>query len=631
MAFGRRLGALVGPVLLGLVLALWRALAGDPLTAGIENRLIDLRFSLRGPVAAPGGVAVVAVDEAAIDRLGWTPPPRAAFAQAIAAIARAQPRIIVVDLLMLDPTAADPQIASAIAAARAAGVPVVLGAAVSFPQGQGEGDPPALSAARQAALNRSAMTALSVVPPVTGSPRLYLPADAILADAQVGHVNLSEGGDRAARRLPLAQWAGGGVFLPSLSLQGGLALQGMALGDAVILTGGKVRFGDQVIGTRPAGEVVINHYGPQGTLPTLPLLDVLDGKVPDGAMAGKAVFIGATAESLTDLFATPFGAAVPGVEVLATAAANVATGTVPREGARAGTIWYALAPVAAGLLMLAARARSPVMALGLGLLVWGASLASLQAAFTLAHRLPDATAPVLALIAATAWAVWWRMTDDRRRAAMLTTEKQNLARYVSPFLAEELARTRTPEFNDRAQDAAILFVDVAGYTTLSEGLTAEATSDVVRRVQAFYEDCATRHRGVLASFQGDGVMIVFGLPVPDAGDAGRALACGRDLLAGIAQVRPPRGQTDPLRIRVSIHFGRVVAGIVGGASHAQVTVNGDTVNIASRLQDVAKDRGADFIVSSATLDATGTTDGFRPLGAAPIRGRTETVDVWVTP
>jgi adenylate cyclase len=278
--------------------------------------------------------------------------------------------------------------------------------------------------------------------------------------------------------------------------------------------------------------------------------------------------------------------------------------------------------------MLAARARSPLLALGFGFLVWGMALAGLQAAFTLGNRLPDATAPVLAMFVATAWAVWWRMTDDRRRAATLTTERQNLARYVSPFLAEELARARVPEFNDRAQDAAILFVDVAGYTTLSETLTAEATSDFVRGVQAFYEDCATRHRGVLASFQGDGVMIVFGLPLPDPGDAGRALACGRDLLSRIGDIPLPLGQPGPLRIRVSVHFGRVVAGIVGGTSHAQVTVNGDTVNIASRLQDVAKDRGADFIVSSATLESAGATEGFRPLGPAPIRGRTETVDVW---
>jgi adenylate cyclase len=624
-----RLGTLAGPVLLGLALALWRALAGDPLTDGIENRLIDLRFVLRGPVAAPTGVAVVGVDEAAIDRLGWTPPPRAAFAKAIAVIAAARPKIIIVDLLMLDPTPADPDVAAVIAVAQAAGVPVVLGAAVSFPQsGAVAADPPRLSPSRQAAVDRSSMTALSVAPPGTGLPRLFLPADDLLTDAMVGHVNLSEGGDRAARRLPLAQWAGGGVFLPSLSLLGGLALRDLRPGDAVILAGGSVRVGDSAIGTRPAGEVAINHYGPPGTLATFGLLDVLDGKVPREALAGKAVFVGATAESLTDLFATPFGAAVPGVEVLATAAANVATGAVPREGAQAGTIWYALAPVAAALLLLAARARSPVMALGVGLLVWAGALGSLQAAFTLGNRLPDATAPVLALFAATAWAVWWRMTDDRRRAARLTAERANLARYVSPFLAEELARTRVPRFNNRTQNAAILFVDVAGYTTLSEALTPEATSDVVRGVQAFYEDCATRHRGVLASFQGDGVMIVFGLPVPDSGDAGRALACGRDLLAGIGDVPPPKDRPGPLHIRVSIHFGPVVAGIVGGASHAQVTVNGDTVNIASRLQDVAKDRGADFIVSSATLDAAGATEGFRPLGPAPIRGRSETVDVW---
>ncbi|MFN0114866.1 MAG: CHASE2 domain-containing protein [Paracoccaceae bacterium] len=620
----RRLAALAVPIAVAAALALWRGLAGDAVTDGIENRLIDLRFQLRGPRPAPANVVVIGIDEAALARLGWTPPPRDAFARAVTAIAADRPAVILLDLLLLDANPADPALDAAI---RAAGVPVVLGTAVSYGAGQG-GEAAGPAPGLIAAIDRSAMTVVGASQPPGPAPRLLAPAGGILAGARLGHVNIAEGGDRAARRLPLALWAGGDVFLPSLALSGGAALAEGGGVAPVLRPGRSLSLGGRSFATDAAGQAVVNHYGPPGSVETIGLLEVLDGKVPAGAFRGRAVFLGATAESLSDFFATPYGGAVPGVEVLATSAANLAGSEVPREGLAAGPAWVLLPALAAALVVFAGTAGPPLMASTLGVGVWAASLGLMQAAFAFGNLLPDATALVLTLIAATAWAVWRRMTDDRARAAVLTSERTNLARYVSPFLAEELARTRIPGFADRTQQASVLFVDVAGYTTLSESLTPEATSALVGRVQAFYEACATAHRGVLASFQGDGVMIVFGLPLPDAGDAGRAIACGREMLARIGGVTGAGGRGMPLRIRVSVHTGRVVAGIAGGVSHAQVTVNGDTVNVASRLQDVAKEHGVEFVVSGATLAAAGADAGFGRLGPVAIRGRSEAVEAW---
>jgi adenylate cyclase len=110
-------------------------------------------------------------------------------------------------------------------------------------------------------------------------------------------------------------------------------------------------------------------------------------------------------------------------------------------------------------------------------------------------------------------------------------------------------------------------------------------------------------------------MIVFGLPEPRQDDAIRAIDCGRVL-------------ADRPRIRVSIHYGRVVAGVTGGANHAQVTVNGDTVNVASRLQDAAKEHGVSLILSREVIAAAGAPVGFQRLGNVALRGRSEPVEVW---
>lgn len=616
----------VAPVLVSVAFALWRALSGDPLTDTAQDRMVDTWFSLRGARPTPAAVVLVAVDDAAVDRFGWSPPPREVFGRAIARILAARPAVVAVDMLFLDATDRDAPLSGALAAS---GGRVVLGAAASFDSGTALPRSPALDAA----LARSALP-LVVGPPVEHAPpRLYAPNDAFLAGVTLAHVNIVAATDGAARRVPLTQWVGGDVFLPALPLAAALQVQGAQGVAPVLRPGTSLAIGERLIRTDQNGAVRLNYYGARGAIRMVGLNDLLDGRVPDEVFAGRVVFFGVTAEGLSDVFATPFDARAPGVEILATLAANLVHGDLLVQGPGTSAASVALAGGLALALSLVARLRALSLVAAAGLAVWLAGIGVLFAGFSAANLVLDGPSAVFALTLASIWGGMRRLQGETRRSTRLDAERRNLARYVSPILVDDLARSPTPAFEGRIQQATVLFVDVAGYTAISEALTPAATAEMLRALHGVYESCAGAHRGVVVGYAGDGAMIAFGLPAPEADDAARALDCGRALVAAGQGLHPPDRAADRLRLRVSVHSGPVEAGLAGGRLQAQVTLSGDTVNVASRLQEVAKAEGATFVISRATLDAAQVADprsvrDFAPLVTAPLRGRVHPVEVW---
>ncbi|MGV8989631.1 MAG: CHASE2 domain-containing protein [Cypionkella sp.] len=617
---------IVGPAALAIGFALWRVMAGDPLTDGWEDRSVDLRFVLRGPRPAPPELVLVAIDEAAVDRFGWSPPPRDLFGNAIRMILSAEPAALAVDMLLLDATDHDAALQAALADGSGE---VILGVAADY----GSDGPGDRSAALEAALVQSAVPIVVGDSAVTiAAPRLFAPNDRFLGRARLGHVNILASADRVARRVPLTEWVGGDIYLPSLALAAATRFHGAQ--TLTLRPGKNVGAGGQLVPTDHHGAVLVNFYGKHGAVTTYSVGDVIDGRVPAEALAGHVVFLGIVAESLSDEFATAFDAHTPGVEILATLAGNLMAGDLLIKGGSTEGATVVLA----GLLVLAllgtVRAgRLPYFALAV-CAIWLAGLGALVLAFNWGNLVLDAPAIVVSLVVGTVSGIGQRLKHETRRSGLLATERQNLSRYVSPLLAEDLARSPTPDFAGRTQAATVLFVDLAGYTTLSETLSPSDTQRLLHRLHLVYEGAASAHRGVVAGFWGDGAMIAFGLPMPEKDDAVRALACGRALLAGGERLTVPDRADLPMQLRVSAHSGMVVAAMAGGEHQAQVTLNGDTVNVASRLQEVAKANGVTFAISRATLTEAeradpGSTKGFSRLGTASIRGRVEPIEVWV--
>ncbi|MGM0584025.1 MAG: CHASE2 domain-containing protein [Pseudomonadota bacterium] len=611
---------------LTLLFALWRALAGDPLTDGLERRLLDLRFQLRGPWAQTDSVSVVAIDEATLARRPGAADLRAAVAEAIPRILAHEPRALALDLLFVERTPADPALARSLSSDPRV---IIALAALNAAPGEVPAPPPPLAQA----LERSAIRVTTRAPGAPGPPvsPLLLPTPRIAQAARMAHVNLMRDPDRVARAAPLALRDPQGRRLPALPLAAAATARGASLR---LDEGRRVMIDELEIPTDPAGRVVIDHPGGDGALDLVGLETVLAGEAPAALFRDRMVFIGATAESLRDVFVTPYGPDRAGVEVLAGLAAGLEQGRVIRRDGITAAISGALGLALCAGCLAAARARGNVSALALGAAVWVAGAAAAQVAFAAEGVWLEGTVIAFGLAAGAVAGAERRYRETRREASQMGLERANLARFVAPALADRLARSGPEGVGRRMQPAAILFVDVAGFTTLSEQAGPEATAEFLSALHAAFEQESDSRAGIVADYQGDGAMIVFGLPDPAPDDAARALDCAAALVQGAAALPPLVTCAGPPRLRASVHHGPVAAAALGGRRQSVVTVAGDTVNLAARLQESAKSLGVDLVTTRGTLDAAGLTGeaaaaaGYAFLDHAPIRGRREPAEVW---
>jgi class 3 adenylate cyclase len=190
-----------------------------------------------------------------------------------------------------------------------------------------------------------------------------------------------------------------------------------------------------------------------------------------------------------------------------------------------------------------------------------------------------------------------------------------LERYVDPSVAARIIEEGL-ELMPREVDATVMFVDLRGFTAFAEGATA---SCIVARVNQLLEvtlPAIVRHGGHVNKFMGDGVLAVFGTPVPLEDHADRAMRAALEVLDAAAAAQPA------LRLGIGISSGRVTAGTVGAAGRCEFAVMGDTVNVAARAQEATKHMGVDVLFTDSTLERmTAIPQSALPIGRLELRGR----------
>jgi PAS domain S-box-containing protein len=221
--------------------------------------------------------------------------------------------------------------------------------------------------------------------------------------------------------------------------------------------------------------------------------------------------------------------------------------------------------------------------------------------------------------------------------------RANLSRYVAPALVDLMATAEQPFGPPRQEDAAVLFADLIGFTSLSETWPPQEVFSLLREFHEHAARTVFDTGGTLIKFTGDGIMATFGLPTKTARDATDALACARALVTAVERMNAGRklAALPGARVAVGVHYGPVLIGALGSDRRTEVAVVGDTVNVANRLERLVRSANGDIAVSQALVEAVkreadGAADsalrlleGFAPLPPRRLRGRKEATDIWI--
>jgi adenylate cyclase len=578
-----------------------------------ESAMADLRMLVRGARAPPDLLTIVAIDDAVVTQNGSYPLARIDLARVVGAIARLQPKVIAVDLLLVDKGADDGDDALAKSLAER---PAVIAAAAVFPK------------ASQSVFAENDEGPLALLP---RAEKFLLPLKKFADHAQIGVANVATDQTGTPRAIPM-------LFRTSdrIEMSFPLRVAVLATGKEPTIEPNRLILDQRSIPTDVDHALSITYYGPGRTIRTISAVAVLAGGVDPDAIRNRIVVVGSTVTGGGDFFPTPFEPVMPGVEILSTAITQLMAGeSLSRDRSvriADGIVTVMLPMVLVGLLAWH-RSALGLVAVAAVTLIWaGAIFLAFSSGIWLSAAVPiAAAAPPAALFAA------FQLWLGRRKATYFAARNELLEQFQAPDVQQWL--TEDPHFlaEPVSQNAAIVFIDLSGFTSLSERLGADRIREVLKDFHALVDREAVACGGMITSFLGDGAMILFGLPRPATDDASRAAECSVGLCKSAERwlTSLPLPIASNLGFKVGAHFGIIVASRLGGKSYHHITATGDTVNVASRLMEVAASHGVQLALSNELLRAAGGACAVVRSGVLTgpyetwIRGRSGSLPIWL--
>jgi adenylate cyclase len=551
--------------------------SGWDVFGGAELSSIDRRFAIRGEQTPPKNIVVVKIDDTTFSELGkrW-PFTRKVHADAIKNLKAAGAKVIAYDIQFSEPTRArqgSPRTTRSWT--RTAAGNLVFSTTEVNDKGEGNflGGQPGLAYAR----------------------------------ARLGNGNFDTDPGGIIRRTPY-------------QTQG---LMSFAVATVERVTGKPVHpFSND---TR-----LIDFFGPAGTMPSIPFSRVYLNKFPPGYFRNKIVVVGASTPSLQDVHPVSFGQnEMPGPEIQANAIETVLDGLpltlVPR--------WINL------VLIIVLGFLSPIASLRLNLfrtlmLAIGAAagfLVGTQIAFNHGWVI-SFVYPMGALVASSIGAIaahYLLAAFERERV------RDVFSRFVPETVVEQvLSRTdRDLRLGGVSLESTVMFTDLRGFTTFSEALPPARVIECLNGYLEEMTDAILAHGGTLVSYEGDGIMAVFGAPIEQTDHADRALAAAREMLTE----RLPKWNrwlhenelSEGFKMGIGLNTGMVVSGNVGSERRLEYTAIGDTTNTASRLQGMTKGQSHLLFFADTTRERLQhDPDDLVFIDEFEVRGRQQPVKIW---
>ena len=557
---------------------------GTNLFRGLELDSVDVRFAIRGDQPRPDNLVVVAIDDETFSDFnsagleGRYPFERKRFARVIDNLAKDDADVIAYDIQFTEQTNAEDDNALLNSVAGAGNVVLAT-----------------TEVDREGGTN------------VFGG-------DEIVAqlDARVGNGNFPTDGGGVIRRV-------------AYTVDG---LKSFALVAAERARGATETISPDEFHNRDTNW--IDFRGPPGRIETHSFSNVYYGRFEPGTFKGKIVVVGPSAPALQDVHSTSSGENMSGAEIQANAISTALRGfplrQVPGWFDIAAIVLFGLLPALGGLTGKLFWTLGPSLLLGAAYV-----LATGKFAFDQGWIL-SFVYPTVALALSTVGAIgahYLLAAFERERV------RDVFSRFVPETVVEQvLARTDSDlRLGGVSLESTVMFTDLRGFTTFSEALPPARVIECLNVYLEEMTDAILGHGGTLVSYEGDGIMAVFGAPIEQEDHADRAIAASREMLT----VRLPKFNaflreqelSDGFKMGIGLNTGMVVSGNVGSERRMEYTAIGDTTNTAARLQGMTKGQSHLLFFADTTRERLQRElDDLVFIDEFEVRGRQQPVKIW---
>ena len=368
------------------------------------------------------------------------------------------------------------------------------------------------------------------------------------------------------------------------------------------------------------------YTGKPGEYENVSLVDVIHKNVPPEAFDDCIVLVGAYAAGMLDAYYVPVDPSrqMYGVEIHANVIQSLLEGKmltpwpIMADALLAAVVAFLLAVICDRLSV--AKVVIASMFTAIGKLLLGALL------FRLGYTTNVLVIPIMAFVIA----VYYIGMHYYKANATKRSIERAFSKYVAPQVVKEIAKDGTYELRlgGENRDVAVLFVDIRGFTPLSESLEPEQVVDILNRYLELTTQSIFRHGGTLDKFIGDATMAVFNAPFDLEDYEYKAICTAWDIVQGgerIAKECMERYGKE-VGFGVGVNCGPAVVGNIGCDFRMDYTAIGDTVNTAARLESNAK-RGSVYI-SNAMYEKLKDRITVEPIGEIPLKGKLQSVFVY---
>lgn len=452
------------------------------------------------------------------------------------------------------------------------------------------------------------------------------------AATSLGFINVFADEDGVIRRVPLLIRDGDGLY-PSLALEAArtylfgpsIKLISAQYGNSMRLEG--LELAGHAIPTDAKAQILVPFIGGRGSFPYFSATDVINNKIPAKALQDKIVFLGVSAVGLGDLQPTPVQSGYPGVEIHASIAYGIlqdafyykppwALGAELVITIFLGLLLIFIFPYLGAALLIILTVAIPGLLILINGWFWN------NMGLVLSMLMPI----LFTILLAIANLAYGFLFESRRRVQV----QEMFGQYVPAKHIDQMLKTSSNfGLSGEDREMTVLFADIRNFTSISEPLQASDLKELLNQYLTPMTQIIFDNQGTVDKYVGDLIMAFWGAPLADKQHAKHALESALAMQKSLTKLAPEfyKQNWPEINIGIGLNTGVMTVGDMGSKFRKNYTVLGDSVNLASRLENLTKFYGVKIIASQSTCQGQNEFI-FRLLDKVKVKGKTQGVEIY---